>query len=236
MPQKSKESDVQLAVQAKCRNPELSWRKLGRIYKCSPDIIQDRKQPRAVTNMAKRKLTKLEEDTIARRIIELDSRAFPPRMRYVQEMANILLRVRDASPVGKNWTSNFVRRRPDLRSRLNRRIDYMRAFNEDPITYRAWFKLVEDTIAKHDLPPPVWTTKTPTNTTEAESQSTLIKNSVQMHHNSSPTHILDSIDSIAKATHAMMHDNALLRRENEELRETNHILSKRRRKKNKQLL
>lgn len=62
-------------------------------------------------------------------------------------MANILRRVRDASLVG-NWASNFVRRRPDLRTRSNRRIDYMRAFNEDPIAYRVWFKLVADTIAK----------------------------------------------------------------------------------------
>ena len=32
-----------------------------------------------------------------------------------------------------------------------------------------------------DLPPPVWTSKTPTTTTEAESQSALLKSSVQRH-------------------------------------------------------
>lgn len=156
MPHKSKESDVQLAIQAKRRNPELSWTKLARIYNCNRDTIQARyegKQPRAILNMTKRKLTQLEEDIIAKRVIYLDSRAFPPRMRYVKEMANILLHARNASPAGKNWASSFVRRRPDLRTRLNRRIDYQRVFNEDPIAYRAWFKLVADTIAKHGIQP-----------------------------------------------------------------------------------
>lgn len=480
MPRKSKEADVQLAVQAKRRHPEYTWRKLGRIYNCVPKTIKERyegKEQRIITNMAKRNLSQLEEDTIAKRVIDLDSRAFPPRMRYVQEMANILLRVRDASPVGKNWASSFVRRRPDLRTRFNRRIDYQRVFNEDPIAYRAWFKLVADTIAKHgiqsediynfdetgflmgmistgmvvtsaerrgrprqvqqgdrewvtviqavnsqgwavppyiifagkvhlaswyrnadlprdwkvdlshngwttndigvewarhfdfhtrdhtkgvkrllildgheshhsmdfetfldqrgvvtlcmpshsshrlqpldlvpfsvlkrlyglfveglmrrhqthiekqdfltgfleaftgafhkqnirsgfeaaglvpfdpdkvissldiaevaktptpdpDLPLSTWTSKTPTNTRETESQSTLIKNNIMKHQNSSPTHIVNSINSFAKATHAIMHEVVLLRREVEELQETNHILSKRRRTKNKQL-
>jgi hypothetical protein len=480
MPRKSKEADLQLAIQAKKRDPHLSYRHLARIFTICATTLKGRmdgNQPQHLRSLSKRNLTQNEEDTIARRVIDLDSRAFPPRLRYVEEMANVLRRVRDAQPVGKNWVANFIRRRPDLRTRLNRRIDYIRTFNEDPDAYNAWFKLVGDTIAKYgiqmediynfdetgflmgmiltgmvvtsserrgrprqaqqgdrewvtvvqainsqgwtvppyiifagkvhlaswyrnaklprdwkvdlssngwitneigvewvkhfnqhtqsrtkgtkrllildgheshhsmdfeaecakhgiiplcmpshsshrlqpldlvpfsvlkrvysqfverlmrrhqthvakedfllgfleafeaaftkkniqsgfkaagicpldadrvisaldvvkvthtpspdpELPPPSWVSKTPTTSLEADSQSTLIKNSVQRHQNSSPTHIFNSIDSIAKATHAMMHENALLRRENEELRETNHMLSKRRRRKNKQL-
>jgi hypothetical protein len=55
-------------------------------------------------------LTKLEEDTIIQRIIKLNSQAFFPRLSAVEAMANRLLRDRDASRVGKNWASNFVKR------------------------------------------------------------------------------------------------------------------------------
>ena len=139
MPRKFSEADLQLAIQAKQRNPELSYRKLATIYSICATILKgriDQKQLLHIINMGKRKLTQSEEDTIARRVIKLDSRAFPPRMRYVEEIANLLRRVRDASPVGKNWASSFVRRRLDLRSRLYRRIDYAWVFNEDPIAYR----------------------------------------------------------------------------------------------------
>ena len=154
MPHKSNEANLQLALQEKRRNPQISWNKLGRIYTCCPNTIKNRyngDQPKHIANLLKRNLKMSEEEAIARRIIDLDSRAFPPRLRNVEDMANILRRVRDASPVGKNWAGNFVNRRPDLRTRLNRRIDYQRAFNEDPVAYRAWFKLVADIIAKHGI-------------------------------------------------------------------------------------
>ncbi|PHH51621.1 hypothetical protein CFIMG_008617RA00001 [Ceratocystis fimbriata CBS 114723] len=98
-----------------------------------------------------RKLSDLEEETIVKFIIDLDSRGFPPRLRGVEEMANKLLADRDASPVGKRWASNFVKRQPDLKTRFNRRYDYQRAKCEDPTIIRDWFRLVEDTIAKYGI-------------------------------------------------------------------------------------
>jgi hypothetical protein len=47
-------------------------------------------------------LTKLEENTIVQRIIKLDFQAFPSRLSAIEDMANQLLRDRDASRVGKN--------------------------------------------------------------------------------------------------------------------------------------
>ena len=49
-----------------------------------------------------RKLTPEEELAIVQYILDLDSRGFPPRPQAVQEMADLLLAARDASPVGKN--------------------------------------------------------------------------------------------------------------------------------------
>jgi hypothetical protein len=55
-----------------------------------------------------------------------------------------------ASPpftVGKNWASNFVNRRPELRTRYSKRYDYKHAQNEDPKVLREWFNTVQPVIA-----------------------------------------------------------------------------------------
>lgn len=97
------------------------------------------------------KLTPEEELAIVQYILDLDSRGFPPRPQYVQEMADLLLTERDALPVGKNWTSTFIKRRPELKTKFSRKYDYKRAQCEDPIIIGAWFKLVRNTIAKYGI-------------------------------------------------------------------------------------
>ncbi|RYC80375.1 hypothetical protein BFJ63_vAg16738 [Fusarium oxysporum f. sp. narcissi] len=66
-------------------------------------------------------------------------------------MANRLLADRDASPVGKRWASNFVKRHKELKTRFFRKYNYQRAKCEDPAIIRSWFKLVENTIAKYGI-------------------------------------------------------------------------------------
>src|SRR5450432_372270 len=83
-----------------------------------------------------RKLTPIEELAIVRYILDLDSRRFPPQPQAVQEMTDLLLAERDASPVGKNWTSNFIKRRTELKTKFSRKYDYKRALCEDPIIIR----------------------------------------------------------------------------------------------------
>ena len=98
-----------------------------------------------------RKLTDLEEKTIVQYIIELCARAFHPRLSYVEDMANRLLRERDAPLVGKRWAHNFVKRQPELRTRFTRKYDYQRAKCEDPKVIREWFALVHNTKAKYGI-------------------------------------------------------------------------------------
>ncbi|KAJ6437534.1 hypothetical protein O9K51_09740 [Purpureocillium lavendulum] len=66
-------------------------------------------------------------------------------------MANHLLRVRDARPVGKNWAQNFVKRRPELRTRFSRKYDYQRAKCEDPKIIGPWFDLVRNVKSKYGI-------------------------------------------------------------------------------------
>jgi hypothetical protein len=66
-------------------------------------------------------------------------------------MANRLLAARDASRVGTRWVSNFVKRRPELQTRFQRKYDYQRAKCEDPEIIGGWFALVRNTIAKYGI-------------------------------------------------------------------------------------
>jgi hypothetical protein len=69
---------------------------------------------------------------IARHILDLDARGFPPRLPAVTDMANSLRAERNMGHVGINWASTFVKRRPELKVKFNRKYDYKRALCEDP--------------------------------------------------------------------------------------------------------
>jgi hypothetical protein len=98
-----------------------------------------------------RKLSNLEEQTIIQFILDLDSRGFPSRLHFIEEIANSLLADRDASPVGKRWAHNFVKRQPELKTHIFRRYNYQRAKCEDLDIIHGWFWLIENTIAKYGI-------------------------------------------------------------------------------------
>ena len=150
----SNEQQLNLALNAKHKNPKLSLRKASQIYKVDRSTLSQRQQGRPSKRDCipkSRKLTNLEEETIVRKVLELDSQAFPPRIRGVEDMANRLRHAREKSPVGKNWTANFIKRQPALRTRFSRRYDYQRALCEDPEVIQGWFDLVRNFMAKHGI-------------------------------------------------------------------------------------
>jgi len=97
------------------------------------------------------KLTSYEEAALVQYILDLDSRGFSPRAQAVQEMADLLLSERSESPVGKNWTTNFIKRRTEIKSKFSRKYDYKRAKCEDPKIIQEWFSLVRNTVAKYGI-------------------------------------------------------------------------------------
>jgi uncharacterized protein YbdZ (MbtH family) len=143
----SNESRVILALEALEKNDTLSLRAAAKIYNVSLTTLKARRDIPANS----RKLTDLEEETIVQYIIELSTRAFPPRLCHVEDMANQLLRARDAPPVGIRWAHNFVKRQPELRTRFAHKYDYQRAKCEDPKIIREWFALVHNTKVKYGI-------------------------------------------------------------------------------------
>ena len=100
----SKEARVILALQALQNDTKLSLRAAAKLYNVPVSTLGHRRTGRAVRRdlpANSRKLTDLEEETIVQYVIELYKRAFPPRLSSVEDIANQLLRVRDAPPIGK---------------------------------------------------------------------------------------------------------------------------------------
>jgi hypothetical protein len=154
MSQSNKEAQIILALQAYQADPILSLRRAAIVYNVNFSTLHARHNgitARCDWVPKQRKLSDLEERVIVQYILDLDSRGFPTRYRDVEEMANRLLADRDASPVGKRWAHNFVKRQPELKTRLFRKYDYQRAKCEDPIIIRNWFRLIANTVAKYGI-------------------------------------------------------------------------------------
>ncbi|KFY19868.1 hypothetical protein V493_07812, partial [Pseudogymnoascus sp. VKM F-4281 (FW-2241)] len=76
-----------------------------------------------------------------------------------------------------------------------------------------------------------WVSQTPSNPTEALSQTTLVRNRIARHQGSSPTPLFKTVVALAKGTERLAHENTLLSAEVRSLRSANEALSKRRRAK-----
>ena len=123
----SKESQMVLAIQSLQNDPNLTRRAAARTYNVSETSLRRRMngtRARQDTRPNSTRLTELEENVIVTYIMDLDSRGFAPRIPDVEEIANVILAERDASRVGIHWASNFVKRQPQLKTRLSRVYDY----------------------------------------------------------------------------------------------------------------
>jgi len=141
----SNEARVILALKAVQDDKHLSIRAAAKIYNVAATTIRRRlagRTARRNTTPNSRRLTDSEEEALVQYILGLIARAFPPRLHGVEDMANQLLRVRDAPSVGKLWAHNFVKRQPELCTRWSRRYNYQRAKCEDPKVVGEWFALV----------------------------------------------------------------------------------------------
>ena len=104
MPPTSKEARIILALEAIRNDGKLSLRTVAKLYNVPESTLRSRRAgipARRDTTPNSRRLTNSEEKAIVQYVIELSERAFPPRLASVEDMANQLVRVRDAPPVSK---------------------------------------------------------------------------------------------------------------------------------------
>jgi hypothetical protein len=154
------EGRITLALQAYQQGRFSSLRAAARAYDVPHTTLTRRYRgttSRSDSTSPNLKLTTVEESILVNWILSIDTRGMPPTQVLVQQMAEILLkeRVQDASTeqtkLGKLWVYRFINRHPEIKSRYNRKYDYQRAKCEDPEIIRAWFRLVQNTIAKYGI-------------------------------------------------------------------------------------
>jgi helix-turn-helix, Psq domain/Tc5 transposase DNA-binding domain len=127
IPELPYEARLVMAIEAIQGSGNISLRAAARIYRVSRSTLHARVHGRPIRDEIPANsmiLTPLEEEAIVQYILELTARSFPPRLYSVEEMANQLLQERNMPSVGKNWTSRFVIRRPELCMRWVRTKDY----------------------------------------------------------------------------------------------------------------
>ena len=153
----TKESRMQMAISA-YKNKKIHSKKGAAGVFCIPEStlrarLQGR-QPRVETRANGHKLTPIEEETLVKRLLYADKRGFLIRPQFLRGMAQILLYERTQSPtsvLGVNWAYSFVKRRPELRTRFNRRITYQHAKQEDPKIIKPWFETIREAIQEHGI-------------------------------------------------------------------------------------
>jgi hypothetical protein len=127
---RSNEGQLLLAKSAIIKGQIQTINQAAKVYNVSRKTLTrrlDGTQARSDCMANSKKLTKSEEEVIVRHILDLDSRGFSPMLKEVGDMANHLLKSRGGNLVGIKWPSNFVKRTPALKTRLNRRYDYQRS-------------------------------------------------------------------------------------------------------------
>src|SRR6266566_1891933 len=106
------ESQLQLAFQTFERDLQLSINKAVQLYNILRTTLSIRIKGRSIrinTIVNSRKLTVLKEKVVVRKVFDLNSRRFPPRMYDVEDIANRLLTIRNATYIGLRWAFNFVK-------------------------------------------------------------------------------------------------------------------------------
>ena len=80
-----------------------------------------------------------------------------------------------------------------------------------------------------------WESKTPSNTLEFGSQSTLVKQRIQAHIDSSPTSMVEMFEKLSKGAAIIAHKLVLIQKENTKLRAANEAANRRKSRKRKRL-
>ena len=150
----TKEARIILAIEAIRSSKKISIRKAAELYNVPRTSIADRMNGRTAQHEwrpVSQKLTKIEEEVLVSKILDMDARGFSPSISMVEDIANQLLAVRSSQRVGSWWAQRLVQRREELKTRFSRGYDFQRALCEDPDVLIAWFKLVENMRAKYGI-------------------------------------------------------------------------------------
>jgi hypothetical protein len=152
------EGKIEIAISDYKNGRILSLHKASEIYEVSYSRLYRRHrniQNQATSNAIKRRMTRIEEDTLIKWITSIDKRGYPVGRQSVGDMASYLLSHRDmkltTECVGINWVDRFLARHPEVKKRISRPISAQRAKCEDPKILREWFNCMKQAIMDHGI-------------------------------------------------------------------------------------
>ncbi|SRR6266566_2830565 len=96
----SNKYQLQLALQTFEKDPQLSIRKVTRLYNILRTTLTHHINSRSIyTDIIanSQKLTTLEKEIVVQKVLDLNSREFPPRIYDIEDIANRLLTTYDAT-------------------------------------------------------------------------------------------------------------------------------------------
>jgi hypothetical protein len=103
-------------------------------------------------NVAKQKLTVVEEHILVDFILKSTDRGFPLTHQSIESYTNSILQKRIGStyqPVGKNWIYSFLdRNQSDLQTHWSKPLNMQRAQALNPKAVKHWFDLVEEIVVE----------------------------------------------------------------------------------------
>ena len=101
-------------------------------------------QPHRTAHCDGQRLTAIQEEYLELWILRQEALGYAPTHAQVRAIASgVLKREDDYEPLGKKWTSHFIRRHPAIKTKLGRRTDWERINAATPSNIRRLFDLYE---------------------------------------------------------------------------------------------
>ena len=143
------------------RNPELSFRALENHHTVSSRTLKRRLaggQSRAIARESQQLLSIEQERLLANWILVLETEGHAPTHKTVREMAaQISKNSGGRTEVGNDWTKRFMRRHPEVYTKIGQKIDALRVQNTLPDILSAWFSRVKRVLTEYKVDPEnVW--------------------------------------------------------------------------------
>ena len=104
MPVQTKEGQIILAIEAIRTLKKLSRRRAAKLYNVPESSLRDQINgitPQAEKRNTRHTLTSSKEETLVQHILDLDSQGFSPWIDSIRDIANLLLAMHQATPIGK---------------------------------------------------------------------------------------------------------------------------------------
>lgn len=141
-----REEHIRLAIERYQTSKDPSIRECAETFNIPYSTLRDRLQGKGSRRDSHRRqqlLNEHEEKSVVAWCIRMDDWGFPLKLSLVKEMSAYLIKKRNSGhKLGVHWLGRFLDRNPEIASRFSSRLERQRAFADNPIVLKDYFRLV----------------------------------------------------------------------------------------------